>query len=172
MPSRGQKNKLIGIGGVIAAVLLGGAVGLLVYNPFEPPPPPPPKIDLNMPYDDAWGRLTSPDAEAVVTHILVSWTGANPRAKPKQPRTKEEARKLIDQIWAMYRHTPTPENWKSLQEQYNEDNEGGPQSAFNKYTCKANDGLDPKFSATGKSTRSKHARITESAFGFHLIRRE
>ncbi|MCL4731102.1 MAG: hypothetical protein KJ044_11775, partial [Planctomycetes bacterium] len=61
MPSRGQKNKLIGIGGVIAAVLLGGAVGLLVYNPFEPPPPPPPKIDLNMPYDDAWGRLTSPD---------------------------------------------------------------------------------------------------------------
>jgi len=170
---RQKKNQsLLNIGSIVTAVILGVIVAMAVYRPFDPPPPGPANYDPNMPYDDSWGKLTSPDAQAEVTHILVGWTGANPRSTPKEPRTKEEARKLIDTIWALYRNNPTPEHWKALQAQHNEDNAGGPESAFNKYTCKAGDGLDPAFSSTGKSTKPKHARICESAFGFHLIRRE
>lgn len=169
--NRNQSN-LMSIGGILAAILIGVMIAFMVYRPFDPPPPGPANYDPNMPYDDNWGKLATPDAEAVVTHILVSWTGANPRSNPKEPRTKEEARKLIETVWALYRNNPTPEHWKGLQASHNEDNQGGPQSAFNKYTCKRNDGLDPKFSECGKSTKSKHARIVESDFGFHLIRRE
>lgn len=67
-----KKNpSLMSIGGVIVAVLLGLAIATAVYNPFEAPPPPPAKFDPNDPYDDDWGKLTTADETAEVTHILV-----------------------------------------------------------------------------------------------------
>lgn len=168
MARRNKDSKAGLIGGVVVAVFLGIVIAFLIYRPFDQPPPPPPKVDLNTPYDDTWGKLVAPDARGVVTHILVSWTGANPRVQVSSPRTKEEARKLIDSIWAIYRNTPTEAVWKELQEKHNEDSG----DKHNKYPVGGNDGLDPAFSACGKSTKVGHARIVESAFGFHLIRRE
>jgi hypothetical protein len=169
--SRPKSSNTAAIIGLVLLAIVGGVyIGTSIYNEQQGTPmPAPPKVDLNDAYDDNWGKLTSADAQAVVTHILVGWTGANPRSTPKQPRSKEEARKLIDQIWAKFRVNPTDDNWKALQKQYNEDDQV---DVHNKYTCKANDGLDPAFSACGKSTKPGHARVTETAFGFHLIKRE
>lgn len=172
MAQRKANSNLMSLGAVIGAVILGIVIAVAVYNPLEAPPPGPVKFDPNTPYDDEWGKLSTPDEQADVTHILVGWTGANPSSQPKEPRTKEEARRLIEKIWGLYRTTPTVENWKLLQTRHNEDNRAGPGSEHNKYTCKRGDGLDPKFSECGKTTKSKHARIVESSFGFHLIRRE
>jgi hypothetical protein len=117
------------------------------------------------PYDDTLGKLDAPEAAWKVTHILVSWTGAFQGLDPKQPRTKEEARRLVDDIWAKYSADPTDDNWRAMQLQYNEDS-----APHNVYDSKMN--LIEPFKQVSRTTKKGFARIVESQFGFHLIRRE
>jgi hypothetical protein len=93
----------------------------------------------------------------------VSWTGL--QVPTKQARTKEEARKLIDEIWSKYRANSSQANWAALQKLHNEDSL--PHSSYD-----STQSLIPEFKATAGSTGIGSARIVESRFGFHLIRRE
>ena len=169
---RKQANSSI-IGVVLGAAVLGGIVGTVIFHNAGDPLPPPPKIEFTGEYDDSWGRLPSPVNEAKVTHILISWTGKNARSTPKEPRSQEDAKKLVEQLWHQYRNNPTAENWRAMQAEYNEDS-----APHNVYDCKGGpggrntDGLDPAFSTCGRTTEPGKARYIESAFGYHLIRRE
>jgi hypothetical protein len=144
--------------GADARKLAGEAAKDLGVEVQEAPPTPAAK-----PYDDSLGKLETPDATWKVTHILVSWDGLG--VPTKKPRKKDEARKLIDEIWAKYSEDPTVAHWKALQVQYNEDNQA--------HTVYDNSQpLIEPFKTTAKSTKVGFARIVESQFGFHLIRRE
>jgi hypothetical protein len=169
-----RKKQTSIIGAVLVAIVLGLIIGVVIFNPYDPPLPPPPEIEHTEEYDDEWGKLDSPLSQAKVTHILISWKGKSARVTPKDPeRTKEEARELVEEIWHKYRNNPTKGNWEYLQAEYNEDTQ-----PHNEYDLKGGpggrntDGMDPEFSKTGRSIEVGKARICESAFGFHLIRRE
>ncbi|MCC6464279.1 MAG: peptidylprolyl isomerase [Planctomycetes bacterium] len=148
---------------LLGAALIGVLIGVWVYNPFEPAPPIP-TIEFTDPYDDSWGRLSEPNSRATVTHILIAWDGTNVNTQ-KAPRSKEEARKLVEQVWHQYKANPTEANWKNLQRVNNEDS--APHTSYD-----IPGSLVQPFQDTGKSTKVGHARICESQFGFHLIRRE
>lgn len=164
--ARPKQSKTAGVIGVVLLAIIGGVyLGVSVFNePEGTPSPPPPKVDLNDKYDDAWGKLATADANWQVTHILVSWEGAG--VKTKKPRDKAAARKLIDEIWAKYRVNPTADNWKALQVEFNEDTG----QVHNVY--KSSDSLVEPFKETSKLTKVGFARVAESNYGFHLIRRE
>lgn len=163
MPARKRKSTPI-IGLSLLAILGGIFLAAQMYHFYDPPPPGPPKVDMNTAYDDTWGKLATPVSKFKVTHILVSWEGIS-GVTPKEKRTKEEARKLIEDIWARYKLEPSNDNWRKLQVQYNEDT-----GAHNEYT-EAQSLVQP-FMDTAKTTAKDHARIVESQFGYHLIRRE
>jgi hypothetical protein len=154
-------------GALILAVIAGVVIGVVLYNPLDTPPPGPAKVEIVGEYDDSWGRLKTKVAKATVTHILVSWTGANPRSQPKEPRSKDEARKLIDQLWLQFRNNPTEGNWRKMQAQFNEDSQ-----PHTPYEVDRNASLVQPFKDCSMSTEINHARVVESEFGFHLIRRE
>jgi cell division protein FtsN len=161
-----RKQNISIVSAIIVAVIIGLIIGAVVFNPADE------GVHVKAPepiegYDDSWGRLATPVERGTVTHILIAWTGAG--ATPKEPRTQEEARKLVESIWERYKDDPTEENWRELQIQYNEDS--GP--THNKYDVGPNDGLIEQFTETGLSTEVGHARISEPGqFGYHLIRRE
>lgn len=167
--ARQKQSKIAAIVGVVLLGVVGGVyLGTSIYNEQKGTPPPmPTRIELNDPYNDDWGKLSTADAAWEVTHILVSWTGANPRVTLKEPRTKDEARKLIDEIWAKYHNNPTEANWKALQKQYNEDTE-----AHSRYKHNDRQQSVKPFQDTAKTTRRGFARVATTEFGFHLIRRE
>lgn len=114
-------------------------------------------------YDDSIGRLGKPATTWKVTHILVSWSGT--QVPTKQPRSKEEARKLIDELWRRYLANPTNDHWRQLQAQHNED--GAPHNVYD-----STQSLVDAFVVGGSTTKTGFARIVESEFGYHLIRRE
>lgn len=162
-----QKKKPINyVSLIIVAALIGAGAGAIV---FYDPGTPTPHVKFDDTYDDSWGKLEKPDAQATVTHILISWAGKSDRSKPKDPkRTQEQAKKLVEELWHKYRNNPSDENWKALQKEHNEDT-----APHTEYTCKtAGSGLDEKFNSLGLQTKAKHARYVESSFGYHLIRRE
>lgn len=162
-----RKRKTSVTGAILGAVAIGVIVGVVIFNPSDPPPPPP-EVEFTEEYDDDWGKLEAPVARAKVTQILVSWKGANPRVSPKDPeRTKEEAWDLVEEVWHKYRNDPTDDNWKSLQAEHNEDS--APQQ---EYDVDRSARLVEPFKKCAQSTDVGFARIVESEFGYHLIRRE
>jgi hypothetical protein len=164
------KKKKSFIGLIVIAALIGAAIGVAVFNYADEPIPTPAIVDLGDEYDDSWGRLDRPQSPATVTHILISWQGKSGRVVPKDPRrTEQQARELVVDLWNRYKADPTTENWRKLQAEYNEDS-----APHNEYTCELpNPGLDEDFNNIGLTTRVNHARVAwDSAFGFHLIRRE
>jgi len=166
---RKSGNSAAIIGGVVFAVFGGIVLAVSVFNAQdETPLPAPPKIDLNTPYDDEWGKLATADSAWTVTHILVSWTGSG--VTTKKPRTKEEARKLIDELWARFRNNPTKEYWTAMQKEFNED--GKPYTEYSWPLKTGQVDMVPEFKRVAQTTKASHARIVESQFGFHLIRRE
>jgi uncharacterized protein YpuA (DUF1002 family) len=83
-------------------------------------------------------------------------------------RTKEEARKLVEEVWRKYKDDQTDENWRALQTQHNEDSSV---DAYKVYDTAIDSLVDP-FKNCAKATKPNFARICESQFGYHLIRRE
>lgn len=165
MPRPKSSNAAAIIGLVLLAIVGGVYIGTSIYNqPKGTPMPAPPKVDLNDPYDDSWGKLSSADSTWSVTHILVAWDGTG--VTTKKPRDKAGARKLIDEIWGKYRVNPTEGNWKALQVEFNEDT-----APTHKLYASADPLVDP-FKNTAKTTKVGFARVAESSYGFHLIRRE
>lgn len=165
-----SKQNISLLGAVIVAALIGVAIAMVMFNDPGTALPPPANVEFTEEYDDSWGKLPTPVSEAKVRHILISWKGKNDRVTLKDPeRTEEQARELVDQLWARYKNEPTEANWNRLAEQHSEDS--GPPSQV--YTCKSrNSGLDEAFNSTGLSTKPGFARIASGSFGFHLIRRE
>lgn len=145
------------IGAIIVAALIGIALAMVMFHDSGTPLPAPANVEFTEEYDDSWGRLATPVARCGVSHILV---------KIDDSRTEEEARKLIDQIWARYKNEPSKDNWLSLQKQYNEDTA----DVHKIYPIPGN--WMPEFIETGKSTDIGFARICKTSYGFHLIRRE
>ncbi|MCA8917014.1 MAG: peptidylprolyl isomerase [Planctomycetes bacterium] len=169
---RSTRNNIVGV--VIAAALIGSVIGAVIfYDPGEPLPSPG-DVKFTEKYDDDWGKLKAPISHVDVEQILISWKGANARVTPKDPeRTKEEAWELVEQIWNRYKVNPTKENFADLQTQYNEDS-----TVHNTYsmpdprTGDPNGGLVKAFADCSKTTEEGFARIVESEFGYHLIRRK
>jgi len=162
---RKSKQNVSMLGAVIVAALIGIALAMVMFNDSGTPLPPPPEVEFNEEYDDTWGKLPTAAERGTVSQILVSWTGANPEVTPKEERTEEEARKLIDEIWARYKNEPSEANWKTLQAKHNEDASPHQMYPFpGRYV--------PQFSETAQTTKVGFARICKSDFGFHLIRRE
>jgi hypothetical protein len=116
-------RKVSVLGAILVAAILGLVIGAVIYYEPGTPLPSPDDIEFKGEYDDSWGKLDPPAPRVGVSQVLITWTGASPRVQPKQPRTKEEARKLIEQIWHRFKNDFTPQNWKSLQKQHNEDAE-------------------------------------------------
>jgi len=164
MAKRG-KNSISFFSTLIVAIAIGIIIGVVVYNPPGDPVNVP-EVTFDASYDDTWGKLDRPDARGTVTHILIAWDGTNVGGQ-REPRTKEQAREQIEQIWHKYRNQPTDENWRSLQAKHNED--GAP---HNEYEVHPGAQLVQPFIDIGLTTRAQHARIVESQFGWHLIRRE
>jgi hypothetical protein len=165
-----RKVKRSAIGAILLAVVVGVAVGAAVYPRFEGPPPLTleelePKIEFEWSYDDSIGRLGTPDRQWQVTHVLISWhgSGASPR---ESGRTQDEAWELVQQLWHRYRKNPTSEHWRELQEKYSDDQA----DVYKVYH--SGDRLVEPFKECASTTRVGHARIVESQFGYHLIRRE
>jgi hypothetical protein len=169
---RSKSNNIVSV--VLAAAIIGGVIGAVIfYDPGEPLPGPE-SVEFSDPYDDDWGKLKAPISHVDVEQILISWKGANARVTPKDPeRTKEEAWKLVEQIWNRYKTEPIKENFYALQEKYNEDS-----SVHNTYsmpdprTGDPTGGLVKPFVDCAKTTKEGFARIIESEFGYHLIRRK
>lgn len=161
-----KKQKSV-VGLVVVAALIGAAIGAAVFNSSAGDPPPmPPVVDKGDQYDDSWGRLERPAASAAVTHILISWEGTG--VATKEPgRTKEQARELVEGIWRRYRDNQDEGYWKELQVTYNEDT--GP---VHKVYRVPEDSLVEPFKQGALTTLPTYARIIESQFGYHLIRRE
>ncbi len=161
--ARKKQKSYAGI--VIVLMILTAGIAMAVVNktgdpiPFEEPP---------TEFDDDWGKLDTPVAKATITHTLISWAGKSPgRVTPKDPkRTEKQARELVEKLWLDYLNDPTDENWKSIQAEHNEDTQ-----PHNVYEV-PDTGLVQPFNDCGLSTKVNHARITESDFGYHLIRRE
>ncbi|MCB9894603.1 MAG: peptidylprolyl isomerase [Planctomycetes bacterium] len=169
---KSSRNNILGV--VIAAALIGSVIGAIIfYDPGEPLPRPE-DVKFTEKYDDEWGKLKAPISHVDVEHILISWNGANPQVTPKDPeRTKEEAWELIEQIWNRYKVNPTKENFADLQNSYNEDTEAHhTYSIPDPRTGDENGGLVPEFADCAKSTEEGFARIVESPYGYHLIRRK
>jgi hypothetical protein len=164
--ARKRKQSVSIVSAIIVAVIIGLAIGAIMFNPAEEGVhvKPPERVEA---YDPSWGLLETPIARGTVTHILISWDGAG--GTPSEPRTREEARKLIEELWVKYRNDPTDENWRDLQARYNEDR-ANPHAEFEVYEGAL---LVPEFIEFGRSTEVNHARITDGGrFGYHLIRRE
>lgn len=161
-PKRKQQSVA---GALIVAIVAGVVIGLVLFNPLADPPPSQAKVEIVGDYDDSWGKLPTPVARATVTHILISWDGAG--VTTKQPRNKDAARKLVDQLWLQFRNNPTESNWVKMQAQFNED--GQPHSKYEVFTGAQ---LVQPFITCGQTTDINHARIVESNYGYHLIRRE
>ena len=163
-----KRRSIIGI--VVFAALLGGLIGAVIFYDPGQPLPGPDSVEFSDPYDDEWGKMPAPISHVTVEQILISWKDANPRVTPKDPeRTKEEARKLVDQIWNRYKTEPLKENFHALQAKYNEDS--NPHEIYGVPNPQGGSYVKP-FEDCAKSTEEGFARIVESEFGFHLIRRK
>jgi hypothetical protein len=161
-----RKQNISVVSTIIGAIVIGLILGAIMFNPPGEPVGLP-DVSFEGEYDDDWGKLSRPIQRGHVTHILITWDGQG-RAQPKESRNQEEARELIEQLWHRYRNEPTESNWRDLQERYNED--GAPHNEYDVVQGSRN--LDPDFTETGLNTEVGHARIVESQFGYHLIRRE
>ncbi|MCG3182468.1 MAG: hypothetical protein ICCCNLDF_00530 [Planctomycetes bacterium] len=162
------------IGTIIFAAILGSVIGAIIFHDPGEPLPGPDSVKFTDKYDDEWGKLAAPVSHVTVTHILVSWKGASPRVTPKDPeRTKEQAWELVEQLWNRYKTDPTKENWTALQAKYNEDSQ--PHNSYSipnpQNPRDPNGGMVKPFADCAKSTKEGFARIVESEFGYHLIRR-
>ena len=169
MAKRRSNRKAGIIISILGAAMLGLVIGIMLYNDPGTPLPAPAEVEFNKPYDDEWGKLKTPVSHVSVEQILVTWKDANPRVTPKDPeRTKEEAYKLIVQLWNRYKNQPDRDNFKRMQTGYNEDSQvhnvyGVPNPQGGSYV--------KPFTDCAKSTDEGFARIVESEFGYHLIRR-
>lgn len=158
------------IGTIIFAAILGSVIGAIIFHDPGEPLPGPDSVKFTDKYDDEWGKLAAPVSHVTVTHILVSWKGASPRVTPKDPeRTKEQAWELVEQLWNRYKTEPTKENWTALQARYNEDSKPHERYGVPDPTGQP---LAKPFTDCAKSTNVNFARIVETEFGYHLIRRE
>lgn len=149
---------------VIFGLVFGGIIAVAVWNTYDPPKPGPKKPHYEE-YDDSYGKLETPVASAKVTHILISWDGQGVKMKVDK-RTREQAKQLAEKIWMQYVNDGA--DWKSLQAQYNEDS-GGPSAV---YDVTPTASLVQPFKDCSLSTEVGKARIVESKFGYHIIRRE
>lgn len=152
-----SKQNISMLGAVIVAAMIGIAIAMVMFNDPGTALPPPANVEFDEDYDDSWGKLATPVARCGVSHILV---------KTDDSRTEEEAKKLIDQIWAKYKNEPSKDNWMSLQKQHNEDTA----DVHKIYPIPGN--WMPEFMETGKTTKVGFARICKTSYGYHLIRRE
>src|SRR5690606_28552930 len=98
-----------------------------------------------------------------VQHILISWTGANERVTPKQPRTKEEAIALRDEVLKQARTKGG--DWKALQATHNEDS-----APHNVYEVSAEARLVQAFKDASLKLGKGQIDWCESQFGFHIIK--
>ncbi len=99
---------------------------------------------------------------AVVTHILISFTGTG--VPTKQPRTRLEARKLALTILEQAQGAG---DWKALQLQYNED--GAPHT---EYPVEKDDlRWDKSFTSGALSLKAGEVGLFETQFGYHIIKR-
>jgi hypothetical protein len=158
-----KKKKISYLGWGIAAALIGAGIAFAIIH--KPEGTPIPYVKDSDAYDDNWGKQDPPDSKATVTHVLVSWEGGGVDNIKDPKRTKEQARKLIEEVWLKYKNDRSEENWKKLQSQFNEDT-----TPHNTYDIPGN--LVQPFQDCGKSTKVGFARICESTYGYHLIRRE
>ena len=157
MAKRKSKNNISMVGAIIVAALIGLALAMVMFYDSGTPLPPPANVEFTEEYDDSWGKLATPVARCGVTHILV---------KTDDSRSEEDAKELIDQIWAQYKTEPTKENWRELQKKHNEDT-----ADIHKVYPIPGQWM-PEFQETGKTTKVGFARICKTSYGYHLIRRE
>jgi PPIC-type PPIASE domain len=99
---------------------------------------------------------------AVVTHILISFTGTG--VPTKQPRTRLEARKLALSVMEQAQGAG---DWKALQLQHNED-----AAPHTEYPVEKNDTRwDKNFSSGALSLKVGEVGLFETQFGYHIIKR-
>ena len=166
MASRQSSIRTLLIGLVVFAAVVGLVV-LLTSSPPAAPKQAPEEGNLDR-YDDSIGRMANPVSYAEFSHVQIGWEGLA-GVNIKQPgRTKAEAHELVVEIWRRYLKDRTESNWRTLQAQYNDDSadlhfryqtEGGPPIGAVMQQCV-------------KTTSIGYARIVETPYGFHLMRRE
>jgi parvulin-like peptidyl-prolyl isomerase len=100
---------------------------------------------------------------ARVQHILVSYTGT--RVPTKKPRTKAEARKLVQEVFEKVQAPGA--DWKALQEEFNED--GDPHSEYP--VIKDDPNWDKAFTQGALSLKVGEVGLFETQFGYHIIKR-
>lgn len=165
-----KKSSASWVGGLIAAILAGIFIGMWIINPDytgEELGNKPIADAEDWAYNDDLGKLEKPVARGWVTHILISYKGNPGGATPKDPnRTKDEARKLAEEIWARY--SQHGEDWKALQKEFNEDSG----NVHNEYEVYRGASLIPEFIDIGLTTEVGKARIADGMYGYHIIRRE
>jgi hypothetical protein len=127
----------------------------LVYDPPEGWFPGLDARTLPTPQDPAPERVT-------VEHILVSWEGLG--VTLKEPRTRDEAQGLAQAVLRQARTRGT--DWRALQREYNEDT--APHIRYDVFEGAA---LIQPFKEMSLSLGVGQIDVTESRFGFHIIRR-
>jgi hypothetical protein len=150
---------------VFAAV--AGLVVLLTSSPPAASRTPPEQLNLDH-YDDSIGRMANPVSYAEFSHVLIGWEGLT-GTRIKQPgRTKGEAHELVVEVWRKYLKDRTESNWRALQAQYNDDSE----DPHYRYQTEGGPPIAPAMQQCAKTTSIGYARIVETPYGFHLMRRE
>ncbi len=101
--------------------------------------------------------------QAKVQHILVSYSGT--RVPTKKPRSKAEARKLVQQV--LEKAQAPGADWKALQLEFNED--GDPHSEYP--VVKDDPNWDKLFTQGALSLKVGELGLFETQFGYHIIKR-
>ena len=101
--------------------------------------------------------------QAKVQHILISYSGT--RVPTKKPRTKAEARKLVQQVFEKAQAPGA--DWKALQLEFNEDVD--PHSEYP--VVKDDPNWDKAFTQGALSLKIGEVGLFETQFGYHIIKR-
>ncbi|MCF6228450.1 MAG: hypothetical protein L3J82_07310 [Planctomycetes bacterium] len=157
------------IGFVVSAVAIGLIIAMaMAGGPAHIATDPVLELKYTSKVDDDWGKLPSKVSKSDFRQIVIGWKGV-PKTKLKDKnRNKELAREMIEQAWHFYRNDPTAERFIHLQIGLNEDFQGNEKL----YLAYSNAPLEDAVIKAAQSTKKGFARIVESKYGFHLIRRE
>jgi peptidyl-prolyl cis-trans isomerase D len=99
------------------------------------------------------------------SHILIAYKGAL-RVNPIVTRTKEEAKKLADSLYAVLKHNPS--KFKALADKYS--NDGSVSTNHGNLGWFMDGRMVPGFNEAVVKTRTGHFTVAESKFGFHVIK--
>ncbi len=110
------------------------------------------------------GVATRPDSMRA-SHILIAYKGAL-RAEPGITRTKEEAKKLADSLFAVLKHHPS--KFKKLADKYS--NDGSVTANHGNLGWFTDGSMVSGFTEGVVKTKIGHFTVAESPFGFHVIK--